>query len=110
MTVGQEQGDYSEAPFIVGDWLVDPRANEIRRGAETVKLEPKVTRVLCILATHPGSVVSREEIESQAWQGMVATSEAVNNTIIKLRKAFADDPRHPLTQITQKPFPRAAIA
>ena len=95
MTLDLEQGDSWEAPFIVGDWLVDPRANEIRRGAEAVKLEPKVMRVLCFLAARPSSVVSREELESQAWAGMVVTSDAVTNTIIKLRKAFADDSRHP---------------
>ena len=81
--------------FTVGDWLVDPDANEIHLGRKTLKLEPKVMRVLCLLAEHPGKVISREELESRAWSGMVVSYDAVSNTIIKLRKAFGDDSRSP---------------
>lgn len=49
-----------ESPLRVGDWQVDARANEIWRGAEKVRLEPKIMRVLCFLAERPGRVVSRE--------------------------------------------------
>ncbi len=85
----------SSAPFSVGQSRVDARANEIRRGAETVKLEPKVMQVLCLLAEQPGNVVSREELEAQAWPGLVVTTDAVTGTIIKLRKALGDSARHP---------------
>ena len=95
MSAAQGHAAYPDAPFTVGDWLVDARANEMHRDAESVKLEPKVMRVLCFLASRPGSVVSREELESQAWPGMVVTSDALTNSIIKLRKAFGDDSRHP---------------
>ena len=84
-----------DARFTAGDWLVDPDANEIHLGGKTLKLEPKVMRVLCLLAEHPGKVISREELESQAWSGMVVSYDAVSNTIIKLRKAFGDDSRNP---------------
>ena len=81
--------------FTVGDWAVDPSANELSRDGETTKLEPKVMRVLCVLAAQPGNVISREELESRAWAGMVVGYDAVSNTIIKLRKAFGDDSRDP---------------
>ena len=84
-----------DAPFAVGDWEVHPRSNEIRRGTKRVKLEPKVMQVLCFLAARPGAVVSREELEAQAWPGMVVTYDAVTSAIIKLRKALGDEARHP---------------
>ena len=84
-----------ELGFTVGDWQVDPAANELHLDGETLKLEPKVMRVLCVLAEHPGSVVSREDLESRVWTGLVVTYDALSNTIIKLRKAFGDDPRNP---------------
>jgi adenylate cyclase len=90
-----EPAAHLDAPFTVGDWLVDARANELRRDAATVKLEPKVMRVLCVLAERPGSVVAREDLESRVWAGMVVTPDALTNTIIKLRKVFGDDSRHP---------------
>lgn len=84
-----------DAPLRVGEWRVEVRANEIWRGADKVKLEPKVMQVLCFLARRPGSVVSREELEAAAWPRMVVTSDAVTGTIIKLRKALGDDARRP---------------
>jgi TolB-like protein/DNA-binding winged helix-turn-helix (wHTH) protein/Flp pilus assembly protein TadD len=84
-----------DAPLREGEWRVEVRANEIWRGAEKVKLEPKVMQVLCFLAQRPGSVVSREELEAAAWPRMVVTTDAVTGTIIKLRKALGDDARHP---------------
>jgi len=81
--------------FHVGDWLADPSANELRRGDDTLRLEPKVMRVLCVLAEKPGAVVSREELESRVWTGLVVSYDALSNTIIKLRKAFGDDSREP---------------
>ena len=84
-----------DAPFAVGDWEVHPRSNEIHRGTRRVKLEPKVMQVLCFLASRPGAVVSREELEAQAWSGMVVTYDAVTSAIIKLRKALGDEARHP---------------
>lgn len=84
-----------DAPFAVGDWEVHARSNEIRRGTRGVKLEPKVMQVLCFLASRPGTVVSREELEAHAWSGMVVTYDAVTNAIIKLRKALGDEARNP---------------
>ncbi len=95
MNADSDPAAHPDTPFTVGDWLVDPLANELHRDAATVKLEPKVMRVLCTLAERPGTVVAREELESRVWAGMVVTSDAVTNTIIKLRKVFGDDSRHP---------------
>lgn len=66
----------------------DPRRLARRTRAETVKLEAKVMRVLCLLAARAGGVVSPEELESQVWAEMVVTSDALTNTTIKLRKVF----------------------
>lgn len=110
-----------ESPLRVGDWQVDGRANEIWRGADKVRLEPKAMQVLCFLAGRPGTVVSREELEAAAWPRMVVTSDAVTGAIIKLRKALGDDARHPryietvsksgyrlIAEVEQGPGPPAA--
>jgi TolB-like protein/DNA-binding winged helix-turn-helix (wHTH) protein/Tfp pilus assembly protein PilF len=86
---------HRDTPFTLGDWLVVPSANELHRDGSSVRVEHKVMRVLCVLAERPGGVVTREELESRVWTGMVVTSDALTNTIIKLRKVFGDDARHP---------------
>lgn len=81
--------------FSVGEWEVHPQANEIRQGPTMLKLEPKVMRVLCFLASRPGQAVTREELEAEAWPRMVVTYDALTNAIIKLRKALGDEARNP---------------
>lgn len=81
--------------FSIAGWGVDPPIGRISRGDETVQLEPKVMEVLVYLARRPGQVVSREELEAAVWRGRVVSYDALSNVIIKLRKAFNDDPKHP---------------
>jgi len=79
----------------IGDWWVDPAANELARTGETVRIEPKAMQVLLALADGAGRVVSREELLSGAWPGVVVGDEALTQTIIKLRRALGDNPRAP---------------
>jgi len=84
-----------EATFSVAGWSVEPQSLRIQRHGESVKLEPKVMAVLDFLASRPGQVVSRQELEEQVWAGTVVGYDAISNAIIKLRKAFGDDAQHP---------------
>jgi len=79
----------------IGGWWVDRATNEIGRGDETVRVEPKVMEVLMVLADRAATVVSREELLSVVWPGVVVGDEALTQSIIKLRKALGDNPRSP---------------
>jgi TolB-like protein/DNA-binding winged helix-turn-helix (wHTH) protein/Tfp pilus assembly protein PilF len=84
-----------DRPFRVGDWLVQPTVGCVTRDGRSVKLEPKVMDLLVCLARRPGRVLSREELEEAVWSGTVVGYDALTSAIIKLRKAFGDDSRHP---------------
>lgn len=79
----------------VGEWRVDAAANELSRGVESVRLEPKAVEVLACLARRAGQVVSREELLAAAWPDVVVGDDALTQAIIKLRKALGDDARRP---------------
>ncbi|HYC37269.1 MAG TPA: tetratricopeptide repeat protein [Usitatibacter sp.] len=81
--------------FPVGDWLANPATNELRRGAEVVRVEPRAMDLLAILAERRGEVVGREELLAAAWPGVVVGDEALSQSIAKLRRALGDDPRAP---------------
>ncbi len=85
----------SAAAFQIAGWTVHPTANRMRCGSDTVKLEPKVMRVLVYLANRHGQTVTRDELARAVWSGTVVGDDAVTNAIIKLRKAFGDDSRSP---------------
>lgn len=81
--------------LAIGQWLVDPQSNELRRGSEAVRIEPKAMDVLMLLAERAGRPVSREELFAAVWPGVVVGDEALTQTINKLRKAFGDASRSP---------------
>ena len=82
--------------FFVGDWRISAREGVASRGdSESVRLEPKAVEVLTYLASRPGEVVSRAELEDSVWPGALVGYEAVTKTIIKLRKALGDNAREP---------------
>jgi len=93
-SVSSEAGT-SAVRLRIGDWRVDSTRNELARGTESVRLEPKVIEVLVRLAAKPGEVVSREELLAAVWPGVVVGDDALTQAIIKLRKAFGDDAHKP---------------
>ena len=83
------------ASLQVGEWRVDPALNELRRGEEAVRLEPKAIEVLRYLAERPGEVVGREALLAAVWPGVVVGDDAITQAIIKLRRALGDDAHAP---------------
>jgi len=81
--------------FWVGDWWVQPATSELVRAGRVVPLEPKVMALLEYLATQPGGVISREELEASIWQGTVVGYDALAKAMNKLREALGDDKSHP---------------
>jgi TolB-like protein/DNA-binding winged helix-turn-helix (wHTH) protein/Tfp pilus assembly protein PilF len=81
--------------FFIEDWRVLPAEGLLTRGNETERLEPKAMEVLAYLASRPGEVVTREELERDVWHGALVGYDAVTNTVIKLRKALKDNARQP---------------
>src|SRR5689334_1412383 len=75
----------------IGEWVADPATNELRRGRRTVRLEPKPMDVLMLLAARPGEVVSREELLTEVWPGVVVSDETLTQGVARLRRALGDD-------------------
>ena len=84
-----------EMRIQVGEWRVDRSTNELARGGDTLRIEPKAIEVLMALAGRAGEVVSREELMSAVWPGVIVGDEALTQSVIKLRRALGDDPRAP---------------
>ena len=69
--------------------------NQISRGAEVERLEPKVVEVLVALAGHAGQVMSREQLLSEIWKGVTVSDDVLTQSITKLRHALGDTSKEP---------------
>lgn len=84
--------------WVVGAWRLDALTGELQREGpppERQRLEPKVAEVLLHLAGRAGQVVSRDELLTAVWPGVVVGDDALTQVVIKLRKALGDDARRP---------------
>ncbi len=77
-------------PFYIADWEVRPSSCEICRNNELVKLEPKVMDLLLLMASRPGEVISRIQLEEAIWSDMVVGYDALTKSVAKLREALGD--------------------
>ena len=81
--------------FYVADWEVRPAACEISRGGNLVKLEPRVMDLLQFLASRPGEVFTRMQLEEKVWPGLVVGYDAPTKSVGKLREALGDTGKPP---------------
>lgn len=93
--MGEFMANRGQTTFNVGDWRVSPDEGVITLGSESVRLEPKVMEVLLYLASRPGDVVTRTDLEKEVWHGGLVGYDAVTSSVIKLRKALGDNARQP---------------
>jgi TolB-like protein/DNA-binding winged helix-turn-helix (wHTH) protein/Flp pilus assembly protein TadD len=98
MSNSEEQGGSARPPaqpFNVGAWCVDPSLDELRKSDRTVKLEPRMMRMLCVLAEHPGEVVSANDLLDKVWPGVIVGPNSVYQAIAQLRRLLGDDGEEP---------------
>jgi predicted ATPase/DNA-binding winged helix-turn-helix (wHTH) protein len=74
---------------------VDLRNERVWHGAEALHLRPKSFAVLRYLVTHPGRLVTKEELLAAVWPETVVQEAALNICISQLRRVLGDDPQAP---------------
>lgn len=70
------------------NFSVDPREGTVAGPGGTVRLEPKVMDVLEVLSSHPGHVVSRDELLDAVWPNVIVTEHTLSRCIYQLRHAL----------------------
>lgn len=80
-------------PFRLGPWLVDPGLCEISNGEQVLHVEPRTMAVLCHLAAHAGTTVSRDELLDTIWKTRHVVEDALTRCISQLRQLLGDQAR-----------------
>ena len=82
------------------DICIDTHNQLLYRQGETINLAPKVYDLLIFLCQNSHRVLSKDELMEQVWTGTLVTENAISRTLVKVRKALADDPKNPKYIIT----------
>jgi DNA-binding winged helix-turn-helix (wHTH) protein len=80
-----------------GSFDLDIRTVELQKNGHKIKLQEQPARLLLHLASHPGELITREDIQNVLWpNGLVVEYEhAINTDIKKIREVLEDDPKEP---------------
>ncbi|HFB66690.1 MAG TPA: tetratricopeptide repeat protein [Aeromonadales bacterium] len=71
--------------FRLGSWLVCPKNQTISTQTLHIELEPKMMKMLCVLAEADGNVVARTDLFEKVWGNQVVGENALNTCISALR-------------------------
>lgn len=83
------------ADLWIGDWQIDPQANELKQNGKILRLEPRAMQTLLCLAENAGRPVTRDALLARVWPDCIVNDDALSSAISKLRKAFSDDSKEP---------------
>lgn len=77
--------------YIFGNCRLDSALRELRRGDETVRLEPQVFDVILHLIQNRDRVVSQNDLLDAVWQGRIVSESAFRSRINAARRAIGDN-------------------
>ena len=83
------------APFGLGPWLVQAELNRITGPGGAHQIEPRIMRVLLVLAARAGGVVTRQDLLDEVWAETIVGEEILTRAVSELRRVFGDDARQP---------------
>ncbi len=83
----------------------DPARHEFRdSGGRAIPLRPKVEALLRHLLVHAGVVVSRDELMSAVWPGIVVTDDSLVKAVAELRAALNDGGQRLLRTVARRGY------
>jgi Tol biopolymer transport system component/DNA-binding winged helix-turn-helix (wHTH) protein len=74
-----------------GDVEIDAEAFRVTRAGVPVRLEPKAVQLVLLLASKPGRLVTKAEIQDAVWPGTFVTENALTRLVAQVRKGLGDD-------------------
>jgi DNA-binding winged helix-turn-helix (wHTH) protein len=85
-------GTHKRTVLSFGAFELDLEAGKLLKSGRTVRLQPQPFRLLSLLVSQPGRLVTREEIQSALWKDetFVDFEQGVNFAIKQVREALGD--------------------
>ncbi|HWC56298.1 MAG TPA: winged helix-turn-helix domain-containing protein [Sphingomicrobium sp.] len=78
-------GVESRRPFRVGGATVDPVSRDAHWRGGHERLQPQMLKVLLVLVSRRGEVVTRDELVQLCWDGRIVGDDVINRSILLLR-------------------------
>jgi len=80
-------------PLRFGVFELDAVTRELRKSGHTIRLRPQAAKILLLLASRPGQLITREDLRENIWgsETFVDFEHGLNLCIREVRAALGDD-------------------
>ncbi len=89
-----------EAPFELGEFVLDPSARIIRKGGDELALSAREFDLFAFLLKHPRQAFSREQLLRSVWHWEFGDLSTVTVTVRRVREKIEADPTNPTILVT----------
>ena len=81
-----------------GTFQLDPQAGQLLKNGRVIRLKPQPLRLLQLLLSRPGELVTRDEIRDLLWgtDTFVDFEQGMNTAVRQIREALGDDAETPV--------------
>ena len=79
--------------FLFADHILDTGRRELRRGPESIEVEPQVLDLLIYLMQNRDRVVSKDDLIASVWGGRIVSDTTLTSRIYAARRAIGDSGR-----------------
>lgn len=76
--------------FLFGEFVIDVARRELRRGANSVQVEPQVFDLLVYLIENRDRVVTKDDLLAAVWHGRIVSESTLASRINAARHAIGD--------------------
>jgi TolB-like protein/Tfp pilus assembly protein PilF len=84
-----------EQGVTFGRYRFDASTGRLWSGEREIRLTPKSAGVLAALVAHAGELVSKQDLFAALWPDVAVSDDALTSCIQELRRALADNVKHP---------------
>lgn len=81
------------APFLLERWRVEPETRQLQHldNGEVRTLEPRLMRLLTLLAATPGRVLTRDALIAELWPRVIVNENSLTRAVSELRRKLETD-------------------
>ena len=76
-------------------WVLDREDGSVSSGTDQCQLSPRATEILAFMIGNSGTVLPRNKILAEVWQGLHVSPDLVREYIFEIRKALGDSASEP---------------
>ena len=81
--------------FRFGEFEADTTRFLLYREGQAIPVDRKVFDLLAYFLERPGTLISRDDLLADVWDGIAVAPKAVNTALYELRRVLIDNPKRP---------------